>query len=197
MPADDEAADAHPAQLRHGAIGFLSSLAIGVAGGAPGYGLAATIGLIAAVDGMGAHLPAVVIVSFLPILFIALAYRHLNSADPDCGTTFSWMARAMGPGWGWLGGWIAIVSGIIVNASQAQIAGTYGYELFGIKIAGKSTFAVTLLGVAFIVLLTWLCWKGIEISARIQLLLVGLELATLALFSIVALVASYTRHPEG
>lgn len=188
---------ASTAQLRHGAIGFLSSLVIAVAAAAPGYGLAATIGLIVAVAGMGTHMPAVVIVSFLPMLFIALAFRHLNSIDPDCGTTFAWVTRAMGPRLGWLGGWIAIFSGIVINASQAQIAGRYAYELVGLHVAADSTLAVTMLGVVFIVVLTWICWKGIEISARTQQLLVGLELATLTLFAVVALIDTYSRHPEG
>jgi amino acid transporter len=184
------------AGLRHGAIGFLGNLVMGVAASAPGYGLASTIGLIAAVGGMGTHMPAVIIVSFLPMLFIAVAYRHLNSVDPDCGTTFSWLTRALGAGWGWLGGWIVIFSGIVVNASQAQVAGSYTFELFGLHVAAKSTLAVTLLGVIFIALLTYVCWKGIEISARTQQLLVGLELATLALFAVVALTRVYAQHPS-
>jgi amino acid transporter len=197
MPTNDDVTGGSPAQLRHRAIGFLSSLAIASAATAPAYGLAATIGLIAAVGGMGTHMPAVIIASFLPMLFIALAFRQLNSVDPDCGTTFSWMTRAMGPSWGWLGGWIAIFSGIIVNASQAQIAGIYGYELFGLDTEANSILAVTLVGVVFIVLLTFICWRGIQISARIQQLLVSLELATLTLFAVVALIDTYTRHPEG
>ena len=197
VPADHDAAGPHTARLRYGAIGFLGNLVMGIAASAPGYGLASTIGLIAAVGGMGTRMPSVIIVSFLPMLFIALAYRHLNSVDPDCGTTFSWMTRAMGAGWGWLGGWIAIFSGIVVNASQAQIAGTYTFELVGLHVAANSTFAVAVLGVVFIALLTYICWKGIEISARTQQLLVGLELATLTLFAVVALIRVYTTHPRG
>lgn len=196
VPAEHDAAGPSPAQLRHGAIGFLGNLVMGLAASAPGYGLASTIGLIAAIGGMGTHMPAVIIVSFLPMLFIALAYRHLNSVDPDCGTTFSWLTRAMGAGWGWLGGWIVIFSGIVVNASQAQIAGSYTFELFGLHVAAKSTLAVTVLGVVFIALLTYICWRGIEISARTQQLLVGLELATLILFAVVALIRVYTTHPS-
>jgi amino acid transporter len=197
VPAEHDAASTSPAGLRHGAIGFVGNLVMGLAASAPGYGLASTIGLIAAIGGMGTHMPAVIVVSFVPMLFIALAYRHLNSVDPDCGTTFSWLTRAMGAGWGWLGGWIVIFSGIVVNASQAQIAGRYTLELFGLHVAAKSTLAVTVLGVAFIGLLTYICWKGIEISARIQQLLVGLELATLGLFAVVALIRVYARHPSG
>lgn len=197
VPTNHDAASPSPAPLRHGAIGFFSNLVMGLAGTAPSYGLACTIGLIAAVGGMSTRMPSVIIVSFLPMLFIALAYRHFNSVDPDCGTTFSWMARAMGAGWGWLGGWIAIFSEIVVNASQAQIAGSYTYELLGLDVAAHSTAAVTALGVVFIALLTYICWRGIKISARAQQLLVGLELAILALFAAVALIRVYTRHPKG
>lgn len=197
VPADQDAVGPSPARLRYGAIGFASNLMMGLAATAPAYGLASTIGLIVAIGGMGTRMPSVIIVSFLPMLFIALAYRHLNAADPDCGTTFSWMTRAMGAGWGWLGGWFAIFSGIVVNASQAQIAGSYTFELFGLHIAAKSTLAVTVLGVVFIASLTYVCWKGIEISARTQQLLVGLELITLTVFAVVALIRVYTTHPKG
>src|ERR1700737_4171978 len=108
VPAGDDTSSGSPAQLRHGAIGFLSSLAIAVAASVPAYGLAATIGLITAVGGVGTRMPAVIILSFLPMLFIAVAFRQLNSVDPDCGTTFSWMAREKITSWGWLGGGIAV-----------------------------------------------------------------------------------------
>ena len=42
--------------------------------------------------------------SFIPMLFIAGAFYYMNRADPDCGTTFSWVSRAMGPWMGWMGG---------------------------------------------------------------------------------------------
>ena len=45
------------------------------------------------------HAPAVLLVSFIPMLFISAAYRYLNLADPDAGTTFAWTTRAMGPRW--------------------------------------------------------------------------------------------------
>ena len=37
------------------------------------------------------------IVSFIPMLLIASAYNYMNRADPDCGTSFTWVTRAMGP----------------------------------------------------------------------------------------------------
>ena len=35
--------------------------------------------------------------SFVPMFCIAAAFYYMNRADPDCGTTFSWVTRAMGP----------------------------------------------------------------------------------------------------
>ena len=32
--------------------------------------------------------------------------------------------------------------------------------------------------------MTWICWKGIELSARSQVLLLGTELVVLALFAV-------------
>ena len=49
--------------LKNDAIGYLSNLVIGVASTAPAYSLAATLGFVAAVAGMGFHAPAVMIVS--------------------------------------------------------------------------------------------------------------------------------------
>jgi hypothetical protein len=55
------------------------------------------------------------------MLFIAAAYYYLNRADPDCGTTFAWVTRAMGPHLDWIGGWGSIVADIIFTANLAQI----------------------------------------------------------------------------
>ena len=88
-----------PRGLRAGAIGFASNVAIGVASTAPAYSLAATLGLLVAVGGVGTHPPAVLLVSFVPMFCISVAYRALNRVDPDCGTSFAWVTRALGPGW--------------------------------------------------------------------------------------------------
>jgi amino acid transporter len=76
------------------------------------------------VAAVGLQAPAVLILAVLPMLFIAASYYYMNRADPDCGTTFSWVTRAMGPSWGWMGGWAIVVADIIVMANLAQIAGS-------------------------------------------------------------------------
>lgn len=174
--------------LKSDAIGFVSNIVIGVASTAPGYSLAATLGFIVAVPGVGLSAPAVLLVSFVPMLCIALAYNYMNRADPDCGTTFAWTTRALGPHLGWLGGWAIIAADIIVMASLAQIAGIYSFLLFGWQSAADTIWAVTIVGVVWIALMTWICVIGIELNAATQRWLLGAEVLTLAAFAIVALV---------
>jgi amino acid transporter len=190
MPAPVSADASHDKGLRAGAIGLLSSVVIAVSSTAPAYSMAATLGLIVAV--VGVHSPATLVVSFLPMLCIAYAFRELNKADPDCGTTFTWAARAFGPRTGWMGGWGIIAADVIVMASLAQIAGRYFLELVGAGSAGAAW--VTTVGVAFIALLTWVCYRGIEISARLQQVLLVIEVGALLIFAVVALTKAATGH---
>jgi amino acid transporter len=178
--------------LRAGAIGLLSSVVIAVSSTAPAYSLAATLGLVVAI--VGVHCPGTLIVSFLPMLCIAYAFRELNKVDPDCGTTFTWTTRAFGPWAGWLGGWGIIAADVIVMASLSQIAGHYALLLVGADGAAASTLWVTAAGVVFIAALTWVCYRGIEVSARLQQALLAIELVALGIFAVVAFVKAGTGH---
>src|SRR5437870_10431588 len=183
--------------LKKNAIGYLSNLVIGVASTAPAYSLAATLGFIVAVSGVGVHAPAVLLVSFIPMLLIALAYRFLNRADPDAGTTFAWTTRAFGPGVGWLNGWTIVLADVIVMASLADIAAIYTFKLFGFTELGESKAAIVIAAVIWIALMTWICYRGIELSARVQQVLLGAEVVILAIFAAVALAKVYGGHPAG
>jgi amino acid transporter len=178
--------------LRDGALGLLSSVVIGVASTAPAYSTAAVIGLVVAA--IGVHAPGVLVLSFVPILFVAVAFREFNSVDPDCGTVFSWVRRAFGPVTGWLGGWSVIAPCIVVMSSVSQVAAEYTFLLFGADGLAASRVWTTVGGVVFIALMTWICYLGIEVSARLQFALLTFELLAVLVFAIVALVKVYTGH---
>jgi nucleotide-binding universal stress UspA family protein len=84
--------------LKKNAIGFASSVVIGVASTAPGYSLAATLGFIAAAVALQS--PAILLISFVPMFLVAAGYYYMNKADPDCGTSFSWVTKAPPGIWG-------------------------------------------------------------------------------------------------
>jgi amino acid transporter len=174
--------------LSKNALSFLSNMAMGVASAAPAYSLASALGPIAGAAAFAT--PAVMLIAFIPMLFIAVAYYYLNRAAPDCGTTFTWVTMAMGPSAGWIGGWALLVTNIIVMPSMAVIAGQYSFLLFGVS--HPPAIAVTAAGAAWIAVLTAICYCGIELSAHTQQVLLGTELAILLIFAAVALVKVYT-----
>jgi amino acid transporter len=183
--------------LKSGALGYISNLVIGVASTAPAYSLAVTLGFVTAVAGMGFHAPAVMIVSFIPMLLIAAAYNYMNKADPDCGTSFTWVTRALGPRLGWLTGWTIVAADVVVMATLAYIAGVYTFLLFGLHGASENLIDVSIIAAIWIVLMTWICYVGIEISARTQFILLGIEIFTLSLFAVVALWKVYVTGVAG
>jgi amino acid transporter len=180
--------------LKAGALGFMSNLVIGVASTAPAYSLAATLGFIVVINGVGVKAPAVLIVSFVPILFVSLGYRYLNKADPDAGTTFAWTTRAFGPWIGWMNGWAIFVADVIVMASLSVIASQYTYLLFGWDHGASSSTWIIIGSVVWIALMTWICYRGIELSAETQMFLLSAEILILAAFSIVAFAKTYNGN---
>jgi amino acid transporter len=177
--------------LKTSAIGMLSSIVIATASVAPAYSLAATLGLV--VVAVGLQSPIIMLLAFVPMLLIAFGYQGLNEVDPDCGTTFTWGARVFGPKTGWMGGWAIIVADIIVMANLAQIAGGYGFQLVGANGLAASPGWTEIAGIIWIILMTLICYIGIEVSVNLQRVLLTVELAMLALLSVVALVKVYSH----
>lgn len=191
--------------LKGGALGLVSSVVIGVSSTAPAYSLAASVGFIVASGGSllaGTKAPGIVLLAFVPMYLIAVAYAELNKAEPDCGTTFTWGTRAFGSVTGWMGGWGIIVADIIVMANLAAIAGSYSFIFLGeLGVPGAADLASnvlwsTLAGLLWIIVMTWICYRGIELSARIQVVLLSIEVIVLILFAAFALVRVYTGTAE-
>src|SRR5919109_375645 len=130
------------------------------------------------------------VLAFVPMLLTSIGYSELNKADPDCGTTFTWSTRAFGPRTGWAGGWAIVAADVLVMASLAQVAGQYVFLLFNAKGIGENPGSswVLLVGVLWIVAMTYICYRGIEVSANFQKILLGIELVMLAVLSVTALV---------
>src|SRR2546425_5028978 len=154
--------------LKSGALGLVSTTIIATASVAPAYSIAAT--LVFVVGFVGLQSPAVAVLAFVPMLFCSIGYSELNKADPDCGTTFTWATRAFGPRSGWAGGWGIIAADVLVMASLAQVAGQYVFFL----VSGPNSSIgqnpasgwVLLVGVMWIVAMTYICYRGIEVSAN-------------------------------
>jgi amino acid transporter len=184
--------------LKTGALGLVSSVVMGVASTAPAYSLAATLFFVVAAVGLKS--PAVAVLAFVPMLLCSIGYSEMNKADPDCGTTFTWATRAFGPKTGWASGWAIVAADVLVMASLAQVAGQYVFLLFGANGIGENATSgwVLLVGVSWIVVMSYICYRGIEVSAWFQRILLTVEIAMLLVLSIVALVrVENGHHPAG
>ncbi|MDR0960135.1 MAG: APC family permease [Propionibacteriaceae bacterium] len=177
--------------LSKGSIGLIGAIAIGISCIAPDYTMSATLGY--AVDTVGQFTPAVVLVGLFPMLFVALGYREMNRAIPDSGTSFTWGARAFGPWFGWLSGWGLIASTIIVLASLAQIAVTFFYQtltqIFRTPFFAElndNIFVNVLSVVAFMAGATWLVYRDVQVTEKLQYVLVAFQLLAVFIFGLVA-----------
>jgi amino acid transporter len=168
--------------LHAGILDLGDSVMLGLASTAPVYSLAATLGLIAAVNGN--YTPLVLVLGFIPVLFIAYAFRELNSAMPDCGTTFIWARRAFGPWAGWLGGWGVALAGIVVLANLAQVAGQYLWLLVGDGSLAENSLLVTATGVVFIAFMTLVNYRGIRLGEHVQRALTYVQYISLGIFAV-------------
>lgn len=187
--------------LKTGALGLMSSVVVGMASTAPAFSLAAALGwvVLGGMTPVGVKAPGIMLLAFIPMFFISIAYKELNRVEPDCGTVFTWSARAFGTRTGWLGGWALIMADVICMSSLAQVAGSYSFVFFGevfqnpdIAALGGDVVWTTSAGLAWIILMTWICWRGIEISAKLQYWLLGIEIVVLIVFSIFALYRVYS-----
>ncbi|WP_051341756.1 APC family permease [Pseudonocardia spinosispora] len=177
--------------LRSGALSMVSSIVIGMAATAPAYSIAATLGLLV-LTGVGVKAVAFILLAFIPIIFVAQAFRELNSVEHDCGTNFTWAARAFGSRTGWMSGWVVTIAQLLVMTSQCAITGRYSLLLLGQDELADNLVVTTTVGAVWLIALCYLCYRGIEISARVQWVLLAAELVVLAAFSIIALVRVYS-----
>jgi amino acid transporter len=178
--------------LKKDSIGFLDGLAIGLDSTAPAYSLAAVIGSIVVAAGVQA--PAVLLVSFVPMFFIAGSFYYMNKVDPDCGTTFSWVTRTLGPYAGWIGGWAIFTTGVLVIGSLADVSAFYIFDLFGLDELRRSRTAVVVFAVVIVAVMTTICVIGTELSAKVQRVMALAQVGALILFIVVAAIALITDN---
>lgn len=174
--------------LKVGALGLASAIVIGVASTAPGYSLAAGLGGV--VSEVGTQAPAIIWMAFIPMFFIASAYKYMNKVDPDCGTTFTWVTRSVGPKAGWIASWGLIMADLVIMPNLAGISGQYLFLLIGQPGWAENRWAVLFVGVLFILAMTWICVIGIELNAKTQMGLLAAEVVVLVIFAVVALAKS-------
>jgi amino acid transporter len=183
--------------LKRNVVGLFGGTVLGISSVAPAYAMTATLGLLAA--SVGAQTPVVIIAGFLPMVFAAYAYREFNKIMPDAGTSFTWTSKAFGPYIGWIGGWAAVVATIIVLSNLAGVAVQFLYQLIGSAVNSEMISGLwqnRLINVVtclvFLAVATYVNYRGIDTTEHVQIVLVLFQLATLLIFSVMAIAKHQT-----
>jgi amino acid transporter len=181
--------------LRGGSVGLLAAVALGLSSVAPAYSISVTLGFVTLVVG---HLaPAALLLGFVPILLTAFAFRELNREMPDCGTTFVWTTRAFGAVAGWLsGGWVPQIATLIAMTALSQVGATYLLEVLGLPALAGDTTAVTITSVLLLAAVTAIAYRGLQLAASVQYVLLGLQLLALLGFGAAAFARADAATPS-
>jgi amino acid transporter len=192
---DRAAAPADAATLEHtglepDAIGVTEDTVIGMAASAPAASLGLTIAALAAATAYGSG--PVIILTAIPMLIIANAYRRLNMWDARCGASFEWVGRAINPYLGFQTGWLMVAAYILGTISGVEVlaptvlaaSGSSSSSTWG-NIAIDTALALVMLGIAVL---------GIRITARTQVGMALIEYVILIGFGIAGLVFVLAHH---
>jgi amino acid transporter len=121
-------------RLEPDAIGVTQDTVIGMASSAPAGTVAATLASLAAVTAYGGGL--ILILTAVPILITANAYRRLNLWNANCGASFEWVGRAISPYLGFLTGWLMLAGYVIGTVAEVVVLGPSVLAVFGAHPAG-------------------------------------------------------------
>jgi amino acid transporter len=173
--------------LRANALGLFDSVVMAVAGSAPAYTIAgSTAALIGAVALAG---PAALLYCGIPMLGIAWAFSHLNKMEANAGASYAWVGRVLSPALGFIAGWSLVISATIFMVAGSLPAGSVTLGLFSSS-AATNTGLVTAVGSVWFLVMVGLVIMGVQMTARAQWIMSGIEIAILVLFAILAIVHS-------
>lgn len=153
--------------LKKGSVSKTAAVTIGLAATAPAYSLTGALGYGASESGY--QLPIVFILSVIPMYFVALSYKHLTTSAPDSGTVFTWGAKAIGPRFGWFGGWSLLLASILAGVAATQIIVNATAIIFNLVETPLWFHFVT--AILFIFGTTYLTALGAEESSRTTMIL--------------------------
>src|SRR6202034_92762 len=157
-------APAPPARLQPDAIGVAQDTVIGMASSAPAVCVALTLASIAAATAYGS-VPSIVLTG-IPMLVIANAYRRLNMWNANCGVSFEWVGRTINPYLGFMTGWMVIVATIVGTASTIDVLGPSVLAVFGSNATSKWWNCLIAVGLCAVMIV--IAVVGIKLTARTQ-----------------------------
>ncbi|QNS08414.1 APC family permease [Streptomyces xanthii] len=159
-------------------------MVMAVAGCGPAYTVVALIPALVTAVGLAA--PAALLYGAIPIVGIALAFRHLGRLDVNSGASYSWVARSLHPLLGFLSGWAVVAASTLFMTASTTPTGRATLSLLDDELA-KNDVLATAVGLGWFLLIAALAASGAKVAARVRAVAVGIQLALLLTVAVTAL----------
>src|SRR5215472_15381402 len=159
------------AKLEPNAIGAAQDTVIGMASSAPAATAGLTFAALAAVTAYGAG--PVLLLTAIPMLIIANAYRRCNLWNANCGASFEWVGRAISPYLGFLTGWLMIAGYLIGTVAEVVVLGPSVLAVFGVS--SGSPWPAVWIDTAACLVMGLIAVVGIKLTAGTQIVMAAIE----------------------
>src|SRR4051812_35932997 len=141
-------------------------------------------------QGSGGMVALAYAIGMVAMMFTALSYAQMVRAFPMAGSVYSYAGRGIAPPVGFLAGWVILLDYVLVPGLLYLVAAVAMHSLVpGIP--------VWLWLVVFVVLNTLVNYLGIQMTARVNKLMLVAELIVLAIFIVVGIVALASGKGSG
>ena len=172
--------------LRKASLG--DALVIGLSSSGPSQTIAVSLAGLVAVSGYGGVIA--ILICFLPMIGIAIAYQRLNRWDQSAGATYTWVAKVFHPYLGFLCGWMILLYYTLGTTTLTIPAGIYTLELLAPAYV-ENHRAIFAVGAIWNLLITAIAILGLRAVARVEWLIVIFEYVVLLIVAAVAITALF------
>jgi amino acid transporter len=178
------------ARLEPDAIGVAQDTVIGMSNAAPGVSVGLTLAGLAAATAYGSG--PIILLTAIPMLIIANAYRRLNLWNANCGASFEWVGRSINPYLGFMTGWLMITGSLIGTVSGVIVLAPSVLAIFGSN--ATNTFNNIVISTLVILVMLTIAIVGIRLTAQTQVGMAAIEYVILIGFAIVGLAFVLGHH---
>jgi amino acid transporter len=180
--------------LQRNAIGLTEVLFQSITHMAPAVAVALSIG--AATGFAGKLTPLAVVFAMVACLFTAYSIGQLANHLPSAGGMYTYVARGLGPFFGWLMAWAFALAEPLVAPILLASFGFFGATFLQayLHIAEGFTYLWVVLAVLCGLLLWWLIYSGVQLSTRTGVALGAIEVTIFVFVSIVLIVNAGSKN---
>jgi len=158
---------------------------------APAWVAAASMSVLYSVVGSAA--PLAILISFLfPMLVLALCLVYLTRQAPSAGGIFTFSSRFLHPTAGTMLGWAYMIACIAAVPMTAIIGTQYLQALLP---STKGALAANLVATALTVAFTFVCLRGVTLTARVTTVFLACEISVIVGLGIMGIVSPRVDVP--